>query len=106
MNIEVKDILTNWLYELYKAKGFDNITERDPAEFNIWTAEIKAQWDALETKIGWIDSLTLEDYEEELSHLEEENAELIDANMTLSQEKDALLNRLREISRVVNDTWC
>lgn len=106
MNIEVKDILTDWLYELYKAKGFDDIAKRDSVEFNIWAAEIKAQWDTLETKIGWVDSLTLEDYEEELSRLEEENAELIDEKMTLSQEKDALWNKLCEISKVVNDTWC
>lgn len=105
MTNEIKEILTEWIYELYKAKGFDNITECNPAEFNIWEAKIKKQWDELEARIGFLDSATIEDYEEEIEFLERQLDDMINRNDELSNQVFNLRQILTNVSEAVNVTW-
>lgn len=105
MNQQIKDILTEWLYEIYKAKGFDNIAERDAAAFNIWEAEVKAQWETLETQIGFLDAMTIEEYEEEIDSLEEQVGELASRNEELADEVCGLTQILKNVNEALNQTW-
>ena len=47
-----------------------------------------------------------EEYEEEIENLEADIDDLIDKNYNLKEENDKLWERLKDISKVVNDTWC
>ena len=108
MDQEVKDIITEWIYEIYKLKNFNNVAER-----NIWEAEVKEKWDQLDSLIGGLDPKTCEEYEEEIEELEDRLSyaegkveELADKNCELCEENEKLWDRLKNISKVVNDTWC
>lgn len=98
MTKEVKEILTEWIYELYKAKGFDNVTGRNPIDFNIWEAKIKEQWDILDAQIHYLDSKLIENYEKEIEAIEECNSNLAKENLKL---KEILAN----VRKAVNITW-
>ena len=121
---KVKSIIKDLMEQLYKAKGFDNL-HCNPLERNIFEAEMKELWEEAESHvILYTDER--EEYEEEIENLkadiddlkdyndglheriqtlEYDNTDLIDRNYDLKQENDKLWDRLKEIGKVVNDTW-
>ena len=109
MNNEVKEIIVDLMTQLWKSKlaFFETVVDR-----NIFEAEMKEIYDKLDEKIGWLDSHTMQEYEEEIEDLEErlkmsenDNTDLIDRNYDLAQENMKLWERISAISKVVNDTW-
>lgn len=128
MDQEVKDIIIEWIYEIYKLKNFNNVAER-----NIWEAEVKEKWDRLDSLIGKLDPKTREDYEEEIDCLEgeldnlredmrmliERRDELFELNdqyeedikcleernFDLQEENEKLKTILTNVSEAVNVTW-
>ena len=98
MTKEVKEILTEWIYELYKAKGFDNVTGCNPIDFNIWEAKFKEQWDILDEQIHYLDSKLITDYEKEIEAIEQCSSNLAKENLKL---KEILAN----VRKVVNIAW-
>lgn len=100
MDQEVKDIITEWIYEIYKLKNFNNVAER-----NIWEAEVKERWDRLDSLIGELDPKTREDYEEEIEELEEQVGELMSKNEDLVEENYNLRQILTNVSEAINVTW-
>lgn len=108
---KVKSIIKNLMEQLYKAKGFDNL-DCNPLERNIFEAEMKELWEDVEVHIILYTD-EREEYEEEIEDLKErnemlenDNTDLINRNYDLAQENMKLWERLGEISKVVNDTWC
>lgn len=122
---KVKSIIEDLMQQLYEAKGFDNL-HCNPLERNIFEAEMKELWEEVETHtILYTDER--EEYEEEIENLkadiddlkdynnhirernemlENDNTDLIERNYDLVEENHKLKDRLKEISKVVNDTWC
>ena len=122
---KIKSIIKDLMEQLYQAKGFDNL-HCNPLERNIFEAEMKELWEEVEAhSILYTDER--EEYEEEIESLkadiddlkdyndglhekiqmlEDDNTDLIDRNYDLAQENAKLWERLGEISKVVNDTWC
>ena len=122
---KVKSIIKDLMQRLYEAKGFDNL-HCNPLEHNIFEAEMKELWEDVEThSVLYTDER--EEYEEEIESLkadiddlkdyndhirernemlESDNADLIDRNYDLKLENEKLWERLKNISKVVNDTWC
>lgn len=108
---KVKNIIKNLMQQLYEAKSFDNLN-CNPLERNIFEAEMKELWEDVEAFLELAPD-EREEYEEEIEDLKErnemlenDNTDLIDRNYDLKQENDKLWERLGEISKVVNDTWC
>lgn len=122
---KVKSIIKDLMQQLYEAKGFDNL-DCNPLERNIFEAEMKELWEDVETHT-MLYTDEREEYEEEIENLkadiddlkdhndglreeiqilQNDNADLIDRNYDLNQENNKLWERLKEISKVVNDTWC
>ena len=121
---KVQSIIKDLMQQLYKAKGFNNL-DCNPLERNIFEAEMKDLWEDVEAhSILYTDER--EEYEEEIESLkadiddlkdyndhirernemlESDNTDLIDRNYDLSQENNKLKERLKTISKVVNDTW-
>ena len=92
------------MQQLYEAKGFDNL-DCNPLERNIFEAEMKELWEDVEAHtILYTDER--EEYEEEIESLKADINDLIDRNYDLKQENDKLWEKLKSISKAVNDTWC
>ena len=107
---KVKSIVKDLMEQLYDAKGFNNL-HCNPLERNIFEAEMQDIWDEFETHV-FLYRDEREEYEEEIEDLEERLSyaegkveELVDRNCELSEENENLWNRLKDISKVVNDTW-
>ena len=114
---KVKSIIKDLMEQLYNAKGFNDL-HCNPLEHNIFEAEMKELWEDVDAHIV-LGHDEREEYEEEIEDLkdqlealkernemlENDNADLIDRNYDLNEEKEKLWNRLKEISKVVNDTW-
>jgi chromosome segregation ATPase len=122
---KVRSIIKDLIEQLYEAKGFNNL-DCNPLERNMFEAEMKELWEEAESHvILYADQR--EEYEEEIENLkadiddlkdcndglrernemlESDNTNLIDTNYELKEENDKLWERLKNISKVVNDTWC
>ena len=107
---KVKEIVKDLMMRLYAEKGFNSLS-CDPLERNIFEAEMQEMWDEFDVRIA-VDPDEREEYEEEIEDLEDRLSyaegkvdELADKNCELKEENDSLWNRLKEISKVVNDTW-
>ena len=122
---KVKSIIKDLMQQLYEAKGFDNL-DCNPLERNIFEAEMKKLWEDVEAhSILYTDER--EEYEEEIEslkadiddlkdyndglkerilQLDEKNTELATQNYDLACEKKKLWDKLQEVSKAVNDTWC
>lgn len=108
---KVKSIIKDLMEQLYIAKGFDNL-RCNPLERNIFEAEMKDLWKDVEASLA-LPPDEREEYEEEIEALEDKLSyvegrydELADRNCDLAEENEKLWERLKEISKVVNDTWC
>ena len=108
---KVKSIIKDLMEQLYETKGFDNL-HCNPLERNIFEADMKELWEQLEAFLELAPDdredyeAQIEDLEERLALAENDNTDLIDRNYDLAQENVKLWERLGEISKVVNDTWC
>ena len=107
---KVKSIVKDLIEQLYDAKGFNDL-HCNPLERNIFEAEMQEIWDEFDACLA-IDPDEREEYEEEIEDLEDRLSyaegkadELADRNCELCEENDKLWERLKEISKVVNDTW-
>ena len=107
----IKDIVKNLMEQLYEAKGFNDL-KCNPLERNLFETEMQEVWDEFETYLELAPDerdeyeAQLEDLEERLARIENDNTDLIDRNYDLNEENEKLWGRLKEISKVVNDTWC
>lgn len=121
---KVKSIIKDLMEQLYDAKGFNDL-HCNPLERNIFEAEMKELWEDVEAHVilytdereeyeEEIESLKadiddLKDYNDDLREkiqmLENDNADLIDRNYDLKLENDKLWEGLKNIGKVVNDTW-
>ena len=107
----IKDIVKNLMEQLYEAKGFNDL-KCNPLERNLFETEMQEVWDEFETYLELAPDerdeyeAQLEDLEERLARVENDNTDLIDRNYDLNEENEKLWERLKEISKVVNDTWC
>ena len=108
---KVKSIIKDLMEQLYIAKGFDNL-RCNPLERNIFEAEMKDLWEDVEASLALAPD-EREEYEEEIEALEDKLSyvegrydELADRNFDLAEENEKLWHRIKEISKVVNDTWC
>ncbi len=130
-NEKVKSIVKDLMERLYDAKGFNSLN-CNPLERNIFEAEMQEIWDEFDSHvILYTDER--EEYEEEIEDLEDQLAEsresermlierrdellelnehyeediknLEERNFDLKEENEKLWNRIKEISKVVNDTW-
>lgn len=110
----IKDIVENLMIDLWCAKGFNDVHNRNAAEYNAFEADMKERWETIEDALEeLLDDYECTDYESQIEDLEErlkiaenDNTDLIDRNYDLAQENAKLWERLGEISKVVNDTWC
>ena len=109
MNNEVKEIIIDLITQIWKAEKehYYSVAER-----NIREAELTDIYYELEEKIGALEQKTLAEYEADMKELEEELEyargqveELTDKNCELREENEKLWDKLKEISKVVNDTW-
>lgn len=107
---KVKSIVKNLIEQLYDAKGFNDLY-CNPLERNLFAAEMQEIWDEFDARLA-IDPDEREEYEEEIEDLEDRLSyaegqidELADRNCELCEENEKLWDRLKEISKVVNDTW-
>ena len=107
---KTKSIVKDLMHQLYEAKGFNDL-HCNPLERNIFEAEMQEMWDEFEAHLA-IDPDEREEYEEEIEDLEDRLSyaegkveELVDRNCELKEENERLWDRLKEISKVVNDTW-
>lgn len=117
MNIDhrklIRDTVENLMIELWRAKGFNDVHNRNAAEYNAFEADMKERWEAIDCSLAeLLDSYERTDYESQIEDLEEnlkiaenDNTDLIDRNYELAQENVRLWDRLKEISKMVNDTW-
>ena len=110
MDNEVKEFIIDLITRVWKTEKeyYLNAGERNMRE-----AELTDIYYELEEKIGACDEVTAKDYEESIEELEEEleytrgqMEDLADKNCELREENEKLWDRLKEISKVVNDTWC
>ena len=108
---KVKSIIKDLMEQLYEAKSFNNLNY-NPLERNIFEAEMKELWEDIEAFLELAPDekeeyeAQIEDLEEDLAIAENDNTDLINRNYDLAQENMKLWERLGEISKVVNDTWC
>ena len=104
---KVKSIIKDLMKQLYEAKDFDNLP-CNPLDRNIFEADMKELWEQLEAFLELTEDYEaqIEDLKERLEIAEYDNIDLIDNNYALAQENVKLWDRLGEISKVVNDTWC
>lgn len=100
---KVKSIIKDLMEQLYEAKGFNNL-DCNPLERNIFEAEMKDLWEDAETHVALYTD-EREEYEEEIENLKADIDDLKDHNDSLREENEVLWERLKEISKVVNDTW-
>ena len=100
---KVKNIIKDLMQRLYEAKGFNNL-HCDPLDRNMFEAEMKYLWEEVETSTE-LGPGEREEYEEEIENLKADIDDLKDHNDSLREENEMLWERLREISKVVNDTW-
>ena len=110
MNNEVKEIIKDLITRVWNTEKeyYLNAGERNMRE-----AELTDIYYELEEKIGALDDKTVKDYEEDMKELEEELEytrgqveDLADKNCELREENEKLWERLKDIGKVVNDTWC
>ena len=108
---KVKEIVKDLMERLYIDKGFNSLS-CNPLERNLFEAEMQEIWNEFEAHLA-IDPDEREEYEEEIEDLEDRLSyaegkadELVDRNCELKEENEKLWDRLKEISKVVNDTWC
>ena len=108
---QVVNIVKDLIEQLYEAKGFNDL-KCNPLERNLFETEMQKVWDEFETYLA-LDPDEREEYEEEIEALEDKLSyvegrydELADRNFDLAEENEKLWNRIKEISKVVNDTWC
>ena len=108
---QVVNIVKDLIEQLYEAKGFNDL-KCNPLERNLFETEMQKVWDEFETYLA-LDPDEREEYEEEIEALEDKLSyvegrydELADRNCDLAEENEKLWNRIKEISKVVNDTWC
>lgn len=95
--------------ELWQTKYIDQPSSA--AKRNIFEANMKKMWDDIEealeamVEIGEVND-SLAEMEDDICKLEDECDRLKDRNSELTEENEKLWDRLKEISKVVNDTWC
>lgn len=104
--IEITKQLIERCYK-YESQFFETTADR-----NICEAELKDIYDTVDSTMSDLDLTEREEFEEEIEALEEELEyargqveELADKNCKLREENEKLWDRLKEISKVVNDTW-
>ena len=109
MNNEVKEIIIDLITHIWKIEKEHYV---NAGEYNMREAELTDIYYELEEKIGALEQKTLGEYEEDIEELEEELEyargqvdELADKNCELKEENEKLWGSLKEISKVVNDTW-
>ena len=109
MTTEVKEIIIDLITRVWNTEKeyYLNAGERNMRE-----AELTDIYYELEEKIGALEQKTLGEYEQDIEELEEELEyargqveDLADKNCELKEENEKLWERLKEISKVVNDTW-
>jgi predicted transcriptional regulator len=105
--IEITKQLIERCYK-YESQFFETTVDR-----NICEAELRDIYDTVDSVMSDLDLTEREEYEEEIENLEDRLSyaegkveELADKNCELCEENDKLWERLKEISKVVNDTWC
>lgn len=121
---KIKSIIKDLMEQLYEAKGFNDL-KCNPLERNLFEAEMKEIWENVEAhSVLYTDER--EEYEDEIASLkadiddlkdyndglreniqmiEYDNSDLIERNFELNEENNKLWNRIKAISKVVNDTW-
>ena len=111
--IEITKQLIERCYK-YESQFFETAADR-----NICEAELRDIYDTVDSVMSDLDLTEREQFEEEIEYLEDQletlkernemlesdNADLIDRNCDLREKNDKLWERLKEISKVVNDTW-
>ena len=112
--IEITKQLIERCYK-YESQFFETTVDR-----NICEAELRNIYDTVDSVMSDLDFTEREQFEEEIGDLEDklealkernemlenDNTDLIDRNYELNEENDKLWERLKNISKVVNDTWC
>lgn len=111
---QAKDKIKDLITRVWKAESqfFKTVVDR-----NICETELTEIWerfsDTFDELIDPVNQHEREDYEESIEALEEELEytrgqvdDLADKNCELREENEKLWDRLKEISKVVNDTWC
>lgn len=118
MNIEhrklIKDTVENLMIDLWRAKGFNDVHNRNAAEYNAFEADMKDRWETIDCALEeLLNSYERTDYESQIEDLEEnlkiaenDKTDLINRNYDLAEENDKLREILSAVSKVVNDTWC
>ena len=109
----IQNTTRDLIYALYEKQNFST-----SADFNIFEAQMKKIWETIAGALGEVidvhqaanDAQLLEDrcveLRGQLDDIENENQELIDRNYELIAENEKLKEILKNISKVVNDTWC
>ena len=104
--IEITKQLIERCYK-YESQFFETAVDR-----NICEAELMDIYDTVDSVMSDLDLTEREEFEEEIEALEEELdyargqiVDLADRNCELREENEKLWDRLKEISKVVNDTW-
>ena len=112
--IEITKQLIERCYK-YESQFFETIADR-----NICEAELQDIYETVDSVMSDLDLTEREKFEEEIEALEDErnslqerilqldekNTELATQNYDLACEKKKLWDKLQEVSKVVNDTWC
>lgn len=118
MNIDhkklIKDTVENLMTDLWRAKDFNDVHNRNAAEYNAFEADMKDRWKTIEYALEeLLDNYDRTDYESQIEDLEEnlkmaenDKTDLINKNYDLIEENDKLREILSVVSRAVNDTWC
>ena len=103
----ILDKIQELIYELWEIKGqqFETAGEK-----NCFEEDMKQLWDDVEealeamVEIGEVNE-SLAEMEDDICKLEDECDRLKDRNSELAEENESLWDKLKEISKVVNDTW-
>ena len=92
------------IYELYEAKGFNDIAARNPLAFRVWEADIKERWDFFSDTLNTLEEKIVEPLNDQIVYLESDNDFLLNRNAELIEENEKQRDMLEKIEQVIR-TW-
>ena len=101
MNIEykklIKDTVENLMIDLWRAKGFNDVHNRNAAKYNAFEADMKDRWEAIEYALAeLLDGYERTDYESQIEDLE-------DTIKEQKEEYDALMIKYEDLEEDYKD---
>ena len=99
----IKDTVENLMIDLWRAKGFNDVHNRNAAEYNAFEADMKDRWETIEDALEeLLDDYDRTDYESQIEDLEDTIKEKKDEYDTLMVKYEDLEEDYKDLEKTLD----